>query len=602
MRPKIRLVLLFLSFAILLGTFLIIYTSSKVWDYDFWWHLATGRYIVETGSLPDSDPFTLVNNLKENQHVKNPLGMQFNLKQYWLAQVLFYKVYNSFGDAGMMILRGIMLLSMVVVVLASLIRQKVGYFIIFPLLFCVHMNNFYYFGERPVLFTLLFSVVAFYLLEGYKLRPGRVIFALIPLMLLWANMHGGFILGIILIGTYLVGETINYFLKKGALEKRELIILHIAGGIAIAVSALNPNGFTGFLAISHQYTSMFQAGVQEYFSPFVLYKNKTSSVNWSYIAMLVVFPIVFLLRNRKMDITHLLLLGGLAYMSITALRYVVFYVTISAMVLGVELQLVVDEYSRKYDSLRSRLESVFIVLICLSSLLYSVAYLKPGSVVFGKAVRFSVPEDAADFIEKHNIKGNIFNDMAYGGYLSWRFYPDRMIFYDSRALNYTVMTEYQWIVTSVESVQNPKLPEGKEPLWSRLLDHYKIDLMLLNTRDAFGSLHPIIFSLIKSDEWVPVFYDGISVLFVRDKENNQELIDKYRIDEENIYNMLIATFSDIAMNNTSNPYFMVSLGDIFYNMQSYADALQAYEYADKRLPGHAGVAEKISAAKRNLAD
>ncbi|MGC2061569.1 MAG: hypothetical protein WA610_01230 [Thermodesulfovibrionales bacterium] len=593
---------MFLSFTVLLGSFLSIYISSKVWDYDFWWHLATGRYIVETGSLPDTDPLSFVNDLKENLHVKNPLGMQFNLKQYWLAQVLFFKIYKVSGDAGIMILRGIMLLSMVIVVLASLIRQKVSYFIIFPLLFCVHINNFYYFGERPVLFTLLFSALAYYLLEGYKRRPGKVIFALVPLMLLWANMHGGFILGIILIGTYLAGETINYILKRGALEKRELIILYIAGGIAIAASALNPNGFRGFLAVSHQYTSMFQEGVQEYFSPFVLYKNKTSSINWSYIAMLAAFPVVFLLRKRKMDITHCLLLCGLAYMSITALRYVVFYVAISAMVLGAELQLVVDEYSETYDSLRLRLEPVFVILICVSSVLYSAAYLKPGSMVFGKAVRFSVPEGAADFIEKNNVKGNMFNDMAYGGYLSWRFYPDRKVFYDSRALNYTVMTEYQWIITALESVQNPELPAGKEPLWSRLLNHYKIDIMLLNTRDAFGTIHPIIFSLINSDEWVPVFYDGISVLFVRDKKDNQEIIDRDRIDEESMYNMLIATFSDIAMNNTKNPYYMISLGDIFYNMQSYTDALQAYEYAGKRLPGQLGVAEKINAARERLPD
>jgi hypothetical protein len=574
----------------------------KVWDYDFWWHLATGRYIVETGSIPEIDPFSFVNNLQENQKVKNPLGMEFNLRQYWLAQVLFYKVHKAFGDAGIMTLRASLLSLNVLVVLAFMIRRKVHYFVIFPLLLCVQMSNLYFIGERPVLFTLLFMAVTFYLLEEHRRTANKLIFSLLLLLPLWANLHGGFILGIILIGTYIVGETATYLLKKDPGEKRKLFTLYFVGMLAVALSAANPNGFKGFLAVTPQYVSMFQEGVQEYFSPFVLYKKKASSINWWYVAMLAALPIILVIRNRKMEITHCLLLGGLAYMSMTALRYVAFYVIIGAMVVGPEFTMVLNEYSERFRTVRLKLEPVLILFILLSSILFAGAYLNPGKVVFGKAVRQSVPEAAADFIQDNHVKGNMFNDMAYGGYLIWRFYPDKKVFYDSRALNYMVMQEYGWIMQSIESVQNPVLPAGKIPLWERLLDHYKIDLMLLNIRDAFGSIHNVIFSLIRSDEWVPVFYDGVSLLFVRDKEDNQEIIDKYLIGEEDLYTMLIATFSNIVMNETTNPYYMMSLGDIFYNMQSYDDALKAYEYADKRMPGLAGLAEKIEATKKNLAD
>ncbi|MHB8880745.1 MAG: tetratricopeptide repeat protein [Thermodesulfovibrionales bacterium] len=593
--------LLFLSFIIVFLTFFINYITPKVWDYDFWWHLATGRYIVENSSIPDFDPFSYVNNLEENQAVKNPVGIQFNLRQYWLAQAIFYLVYKWFGSAGIMVLRGSLLFLSVFTIFWALKRWRVGYFIIFPLIFCVHGTNLSYIGERPVLFTVLLSVVTFYLLMDYKRNNNRLFFALVPLMLLWANLHGGFLLGIILIGTFMLGETANYFLKRDPLEKQRLLTLYCVGLAAIAASGVNPNGFNGFLVLAPKYQSLFQAGVQEYQSPFVLYRNKVSGVNWWYIAMLSILPLVVMLRNRRMDISNFILLAGLCYMSISSLRYVIFYVSLGAMILGMELDAVTREFSEKFESSRLKIEQALALLILISSVLFASGYLKPGSIVFGEATRSSVAGGAADFVEQNKIKGNMFNDMGHGGYLIWRLYPEKRIFIDTRALNYTVMKEYSWIMQATESIKNEELPKGSTPLWQRLLDHYNVNFLVLRSHDVYGNIPELMFSLLKSDEWVPVFYDAVGQVFVRDSDDNAEIIAKYRIDEESMYNMLVATFTMMAMDDSKNPFYMVSLGDIFYDMQNYKDALQAYEYADKRIPNRPDFAAKIAVAKERLA-
>ncbi|HAM49200.1 MAG TPA: hypothetical protein DCP92_00325 [Nitrospiraceae bacterium] len=61
--------------------------------------------------------------------------------------------------------------------------------------------------------------------------------------------------------------------------------------------------------------------------------------------------------------------------------------------------------------------------------------------------------------------------------------------------------------------------------------------------------------------------------------------------------MLIARLTQWAFYDTKNPQYLLSVGDVFYNSERYDDALKAYEYADKRLPGQAVVREKIALAK-----
>ncbi len=599
MKYSSRKILLFVAFALVFISFFINYTSLKIWDYDFWWHLSSGRYIVENRTLPQEDPFSYANNLEENQAIRNPLGQQFNLRQYWLAQVLFYGIYNAFSDSGIIIFRGVMLLLCDLAVFVVLRRQKVSYYLIFPLIFSIHMNNLLFVGERPVLFTILLSIIVFHILDDYRRNRSRLLLALPPVMLLWANLHGGFLLGIIMIAIYLADGSLQFFRNRSPEEKTQYLRLCIIGGVSIAASAINPNGLRGFLALTPQYTSLFQAGTQEYLSPFFLYRNKVSSINWWYIGMLALFPMIILLRKRKMELVYYVLLGGLFYMSATSLRYVIFYVLISSLILGRELQAALEEHGTKFVPAWQRFEPLLVALLVCSSTLFALGYLNPSSIARGKATRYSVPQEAVDFIQEHKIKGKMFNDLAYGGYVIWRLFPEKQIFCDTRALNYMVMREYGWIATATASVTGKELSKGRAPLWERLLEHYNIDVILLNTRDAIGNMPRLILALLEHDGWAPVFHNPISLVYVRRNAENQKLIDKEEISKDNMLNMLIAT-SAMQVMESKNPFTMLSLGDIFYHMKRYDDALKAYEYTDRRIPNQSGVRKKIDDARKKI--
>lgn len=151
-----------------------------------------------------------------------------------------------------------------------------------------------------------------------------------------------------------------------------------------------------------------------------------------------------------------------------------------------------------------------------------------------------------------------------------------------------------------ESIRNKQLPEGKIPLWERLLDHYNVNIILLDTIDVVGTVPPVILLLLEHDKWVPVHIDLISVVFVRDTETNKEIIKRFRVPKDMVYNMLITRITQWALINKKNPRYLLSLGDIFYSMGRMDDALAAYEYAVKRLPSGNLIKHKIEQIKKEM--
>lgn len=573
-------VILFLSFVLFFSTVAYNHLSVNLWDYDFWWHLATGRYIVENGALPEQDPFSYVSNLKENEY-RYPVRAQFILKQYWLAQVLFYKVHSLFGDAGIIVLRSLTLLAASLLVLFWLRREGVRFFISFPLVFAVFNATMRYSGERPVLFTILFAIITFMILEEHKRNRGRIAFWLIPMIVLWAQLHGGFILGAVIIATYIVGEGINLLLSRGSEifegEMKGFKTLCLAGGAAIALSGINPNGYTGFLAATSM-SSHFEQGVQEYYPPFFLYYHKLQSIEWSYVGLLVLSAVVVMVRRSRFGLVYYLLLSGMTYMSLTAQRYVIFYICIASMILGREL---FNILSPKLDRVVNtfRWEALAAFAVCCSVLLYAYGSFTTEKIWFSRATNYSVPAGAVDFIRKNRIEGNIFNDMGSGGYIAWELFPWKKSFIDSRSLNYIVNMEYGWIMRAQDSAPGFQAPAGAPPLWERLLNHYDIDIILTNTTGPFGEVAQLYFRLMEHPEWVPVYADLVSIVFVRDVEENKKLIEQFAMPKEVVNEGLVVRLTKLALSSREKPQVLMSLGDVFFYMGRYEDALKAYEHA-----------------------
>jgi hypothetical protein len=566
-----------------LSTFYFFATFS-LFDSDFWWHISTGRYIVTNGSLPDSDPFSYTSVLEENKNL-HPLRENFILKQYWLSQIIFYILYKYTGAAGIILLRASLLTATLIFVLWRLKRWSVSLpisFIFAFILSCVMARSI---GERPVLFTILFTVVVFFILEDFKEKKDKRIFLLPPVMLLWANLHGGFILGVVMIMVYMIGEGIKIIINKSTYTRHEIILFYSATIMALGFSYINPTGWDAFLITFSAKYKPFTIDIQEYQSPIFYFKNKFYPIDYAYVAIALIFPIILVLRNKKLDLTHIILLSGLIFMSLSGARFIVFYSTIAAMVLGKETDTLLNGFlnSRISERFSSRLSFVLAFACLVSSIIFAVGIFKLDYFRFGIASGYSVPKNAVDFIESNNLKGNILNDFGYGGYITWRLYPEKT-FIDSRTLNLTVMAEYGWMMNAVKTLSDKELAPGKVPLWRRILEHYNINLIFIAPIDVYGQAPKIIFELVESNSWVPIYCDPLSIIFIKNNKQNREIIARTGLSKEMVYNTLIYAAVRGAIRNEVNYVYLSTVGKTFYRMGRLKDALTAYEYAMKRLP------------------
>lgn len=594
---SIKILTLFLFFAVISLSFL----KINLWDYDFWWHITTGRYIVENGSLPDRDPFSYTSALEEN---KNPFPERENfiLKQYWLSQVIFYLLYDYAGPNGIIILRTTLLIATLFLVLLQFRKYSVSFPISFIFLFLLFYGLERATGERPVLFTIFFTALTFIILDDFKSNKGKKIFLLIPLMLLWANMHGGFIIGVIIITVFMFGEGISLILKRVNYARNEIFVFYIAAAFAVLISFLNPTGWDAFYTALTAKYKLIYASTQEYESPFSLYRYKVFPIYYEYLSLVLLTIVVLLIRNKRISLTYIILLSGTLLMSFSAIRFIVYFMIIASMIIGKETDMLIKSLllSRLPGKAYNKISCGLTTAVLLSVVLYASGTLKFDQFRFGIERSYFVPEAAVDFIEKNKLPGKMFNDYGYGGYIAWRLYPWKKNFIDTRALNLTVITEYDWIKNATESAKEVNPSISNTPLWQRLLNHYKINFILMSVLDLYGQIPPVVFELLESDKWVPVYYDPISIIFIRNVEQNKAMIKRNKISKDIIYNVIVYQCAKFALINKINPRYLISAGETFYRMGRLNDAVTAYRYALKRMPENQMIKERLAKIESEL--
>src|SRR3989442_4684523 len=177
------------SFAGILLFGLLAMTACNAVDPDLWWHLRTGHWIIETVHIPRSDSSSFTR-----------AGSPW-VSHEWLSEVAFYEIWKHSGSAGLIIFSavvttaGFMLLYLrspgkprwaaVTLLLGALAAAPVW-------------------GVRPQMFTFVLASLLLWLLDRGQERP-RLLIWILPLFLLWINLHAGFALGPVLLIAYGAG-------------------------------------------------------------------------------------------------------------------------------------------------------------------------------------------------------------------------------------------------------------------------------------------------------------------------------------------------------------------------------------------------------------
>jgi hypothetical protein len=205
-------------------------------DGDTGWHIRAGDWIAAHSAVPTHDIFSYT----------KPDGVWYAWE--WLSDLLFAGL-NAHGGLAAVALVSILLISTVFTFLFILARQKSNALIAIAVTIMAAAASSIHWLARPHLFTLLFLVLFYAALE--RVRAGRTRLAGIPYLailpaatIIWTNLHGGFVAGLVMVGAYGCGELLQFALssdRQAALAARTRALHYFACALAcLAASLVNP--------------------------------------------------------------------------------------------------------------------------------------------------------------------------------------------------------------------------------------------------------------------------------------------------------------------------------------------------------------------------
>jgi hypothetical protein len=178
-----------LLLVVILGTAL----RDHLGDPDLWWHLKTGAIIAATGQVPRTDPFSY-----------SAGGKPWTAHE-WLAALILYGAWRAGGWGGILWFRGLMIAATTATLYLVLRRRSGSWLAAILLAFSAALATSSFWTERPHLFTFLFFAILVGILNTAAEGRPRPLWAVPPLVLLWANVHGGYASAFILMATFSVG-------------------------------------------------------------------------------------------------------------------------------------------------------------------------------------------------------------------------------------------------------------------------------------------------------------------------------------------------------------------------------------------------------------
>lgn len=462
---------------------------------DVWWHLKSGQVILEARSLPETDVFTLE-------------GEQYEwVNHEWLAQVVFYLVYLAGNESFrfLTVFKTFLLAIALLLLFYYLYKETEGHLFI-PLFACIwalwlSKHTIYI---RPPMFTYIFFVIFFYymrklIMQG--LSKYEKIF-LVACMVLWTNLHGGAVLGIILLGAAGLDRLFSLIINRDSWKK---YIPHIQLGVLLCLAILlNPWGYkTLLLPFKVLLDPVLPEAIFELQPPEL---EHLLSVR-IYIPLLLAS---LLAMRRKLLFYDVLCLGYFAYEAFNSVRHLPLFGLISSFYFALALY---DLYKRTPDSAIRKFFNAALIVATLSTAGYINSIHYPFLREFFQNPRGYIarnyPEKLTEFIISRRIPGPFFNDENFSGYLIWRLSPEyakiftdvRFDIFASDHLPYTFSVKEGWT-------------EGKHTIYSTL-NKFPVNGVILY-QDAPGAL-----ILNEWDEWHKIYQDHRFVLFVRNDEPSE---------------------------------------------------------------------------------
>jgi hypothetical protein len=474
--------------------------SRPIKDPDFYWHLKTGQYLLENKSIPHTDIFST-----------SKFGSEW-VTHEWLSELFMYSIFRLLGYAGL------------VVAFAAIITAT----FYFAYRCCKEVAPHPYvagfalivgaaattptWGVRPQMLSMLFASIFVLVLRDYcRNGRARAIWLLVPLTVLWVNMHAGFAMGLAFIVLTIMSLLADGLLLPGTSIKkvwpavRKLCFLLVA---CIGAVCLNPNGARMY---SYPFETLTSSAMMQYIQEWKSPNFHEPMFQALALLLLVTFAVLALSGKRARP-GELLMLLVTALATLRSSRNVPFFALLAIPLLAEHSWqwLTAQPWGQWFTKPETResgkastVKLVLNVVILLITPLSVVAFRVGDSVRNQFATEAdNYPAAAVNYIVKERPAQPIYNEYEWGGYLIWRLYPEYRVNMDGRADVYgdALMEEFLSV-------------HDGETKWRELLDKQGIRTVLVNPNVPLASL------LRQDSAWQKVFEDERSVIFVKTRSS-----------------------------------------------------------------------------------
>jgi hypothetical protein len=455
-------------------------------DSDLGRHLTIGNYILDNRIIPTHDLFS------------HTLSNESRPPYEWFAQILFAFANRLLGLDGVIVLSAVIIATTFALLFKFANRRCGSPIIAFLITFLAVGASSIHWLPRPHITTFLLLAIWIENLE--ELRKGKSVrlFTFLLIMLFWANLHGGFVFGILAWCAYFAGWLWMKWQKKANDQAgRKLLAV---GLTSLTASVITPSLWHNWEAVLNNRSSFILSRTVE-----TMPSNLATPSGFPFTILLALTVILFLVNYKTLSASHFLLLTGLGIASLLIARNVPLFVIACSPIVS-ELTKASLTHLTAWNRIEERFSGfgrqsqwhiIPLAVIFLTVTFFANQYFNKYQTIFQFNPQV-FPVQAMNWLEVHPQSGRMFNEFNWGGYILYRAWPHQQVFLDSQSDFYgeALMKDYEQVA----------ITRGD---WENLLRKYQV-------RWAIIPPNWTLTKELKSHGWKILHQDQTAVILVKE--------------------------------------------------------------------------------------
>lgn len=450
------------------------------YDYDLFARLIVGERFLEESILPFKDflSYTPTHNWYDHE---------------WGSGVIFYFMLKFLGPFGLILLQVLLMFGTTFFIIKTHNLKRHAYpasltfMIVFLILFWKLNSSLI----RCQLFSFFFFSMFLYLMERQRKFPKSNSLWIIPLVvIIWNNLHGGVVSGLGLIFMYIIGAII----ERRPFAKQVAVL-----GLSTSLLIINPYGYK-YLNFLFSATTMNRKYIVEWW-------NILAARHFFWYLPASIYSIFGFLTSfrKKFDITKTIILAVTLYSGLAHVKLLsISLIAVAALCYNDMCSYFRFKFLREIE--KALYPSIIIIALCL------IPLSSPFSCRVGTN---KFPLQEVKFLQLNSIKGNIVVPFGLGSYISYKLYPNNLIYMDGR---------YEEVYNNKEflTLRDYELAENN---WRDIVNNYETEILMPLKTVA-------IYNVLKQDsDWVEIYEGNICGIFVkRGQENSLDIAPSEDID------------------------------------------------------------------------